>query len=203
MQYGFFLGQTGRHKDAIRENRLAHVLDPFSILTECYYGEHLYWAHRFEGAIEHLHASICLDPGSLMAHVYIGLAYARLGCLSEAIEAFSTAHRLAPGFPYALSLLAYAHARANQRGKAMERRGELEALATKGYMPAFCFASAALGLNEHDRTVEFLEKAYEGKERTVCLLGVEPFFDDLRQHPGFINLVKRLNLPSATSEPQC
>ena len=203
MQYGFFLGQTGRHKDAILENRLAHVQDPFSILIECYYGEHLYWAHRFEDAIEHLHASICLDRGSLMAHVYIGLAYAGLGRLFEAIEAFSAARRLAPRFPYALSLLAYAHARANQRDKAMERRGELEALATRGYMPAFCFASAALGFNEHDRAVEFLEKAYEGKERTVCLLGVEPFFDDLRRHAGFMNLVRRMNFPSPTSEPEC
>ncbi|HLH44068.1 MAG TPA: tetratricopeptide repeat protein, partial [Bryobacteraceae bacterium] len=197
MQYGFFLGQTGRHKDAILENRLAHVLDPFSVLTECYYGEHLYWAHRFEDAIEHLRASICLDPGSLMAHVYIGLAYARVGRLFEAIEAFSAAHKLAPGFPYALALLAYAHARGNQREKAMEQRGELEALAKKGYMPAFCFAVAAHGFNEHDRAVEYLEKAHEGKERTVCLLGVEPFFDDLRQHSGFLNLVRRMNFPSA------
>lgn len=203
MQYGFFLGQTGRHNDAIRENRMAHVLDPLSIVTECYYGEHLYWARRFEDAVEHLHASICLDPGSLMAHVFVGLAHSRSGRLAEAIEAFSTARRLAPSFPYALSLLAYAHARANHHDQAMERRGELEALATRGYMPAFCFAVDALGSNEHDRTVAFLEKAYEARERTVCLLGVEPIFDDLRRHPGFINLVRRMNFPPVNSETGC
>ena len=138
-----------------------------------------------------------------MAHFFIGLAYARLGRLSEAIEAVRTARSLAPGFPPALSLLAYTHARANQRDQAVERRGELQALAAGGHVPAFCFAVAAHGFGEHDRAIEYLEKAYEGKDWAVCLVGVEPLFDDLRQHPGFVNLVKRMNFPSVTSEPQC
>jgi len=133
-----------------------------------------------------------------MAHFFIGLAYARLGRLSEAIEAFSTARGLAPRFPYALSLLAYAHAKAKQRDKALERLGELQALAAGGYVPAFCFAVAAHGFDEADRTIEYLDKAYDGHDLPVCLLGVEPFFDDLRQHPGFITLVRRMNFPSAT-----
>src|SRR5262249_32947494 len=57
MLYGSFLAQTGRLKEAIRENRIAQALDPLSIVTECYYGEHLYLAHRFEEAVEHLRAS--------------------------------------------------------------------------------------------------------------------------------------------------
>jgi serine/threonine-protein kinase len=198
MLYGFFLAQAGRFKEAIRENRIAQALDPLSIVKESYYGEHIYLARRFEDAVEHLRVSIRLDPGCLMAHFFIGLAYARLGRLSEAIEAFSTVRRLAPSFSLALSLLAYAHARANQRDKALERLGELRDLTAEGHVPAFCFAVAALGFGERDRAIEYLEDTYKERDWFMCLLGVEPFFDDLRQHPGFINLVKRMNFPSGT-----
>ena len=71
-----------------------------------------------------------------MAHFSIGLAYARLGRLSEAIEA---GQHEAPGFPLALSLLAYTHARANQGDQALERLGELQALATR----AMCWHSVS------------------------------------------------------------
>jgi serine/threonine-protein kinase len=201
MQYGFFLAQAGRFNEAIRENRIAQALDPLSIVTEGYYGEHIYLARRFEDAVEHLRDSICLDPGCLMAHFFIGLAYARLGRLSEAIEAFSTARSLAPGFPLAVSLLSYAYARANQRDKALERLGELHALAAVGHVSAFCFALAAHGFGERDKAIEYLENAYQEREWLMCLLGAEPFFDDLREHPGFVSLVKRMNLPLATAPP--
>lgn len=144
-----------------------------------------------------------MDPGHSIAHFFIGLAYARLGRLSEAIDAFSTARSLAPGFRHALALLGYAHAKANQHDKAIERLGELQALAAQGYVPAFCFAVSAHGFDEPDRTIECLEKTYEERDWTACLLGIDPFWDDLRQHPGFVNLVRRMNFPSVSSEPGC
>ena len=47
----------------------------------------------------------------------------------------------------------------------------------------------------------YLENTYKERDWFMCLLGVEPFFDDLRQHPGFINLVKRMSFPSAIAAP--
>ena len=76
-------------------------------------------------------------------------------------------------------------------------------LHSRGYVPTFCFAVAAHGFEERDRTIEYLEKAYAEQDWPMCLLGIEPFFDDLREHPGFTNPVRRMNFPSATGRAAC
>ena len=86
-----------------------------------------------------------------------------------------------------------------QRDQALDRLGELRALGAGGYVPSFCFACAAHGFDERDRIIGYLEKSYEERDWAMCLLSVEPFFDDLRQDAQFINLVERMNFPSATA----
>lgn len=52
-----------------------------------------------------------------------------------------------------------------------------------------------MGLGDHKTTLEWLEKAYQDRDFAMPTLGREPAYDPLRQEPGFIALLNRMNLP--------
>ncbi|MDP9138234.1 MAG: hypothetical protein M3N38_08655 [Pseudomonadota bacterium] len=57
-------------------------------------------------------------------------------------------------------------------------------------------ALAAIGLDDFDLAFQRLDEAVDHKTNFVDLLGVEPFFQPLRNDRRFTSLLKRLNLPT-------
>jgi hypothetical protein len=55
---------------------------------------------------------------------------------------------------------------------------------------------AVIGLGEKDRAVEYLEKSYEERSHWLLYLHMDPSMDDLRNHPRFQDLLRRVGLPA-------
>jgi len=76
---------------------------------------------------------------------------------------------------------------------------ELTELATKRYIAPYFFAGIHVGLGEHDRAMEYLEKSYEEHCHWLIYLHIDPSMDGLRDNPRFQSLLRRIGLPALTA----
>ncbi len=49
---------------------------------------------------------------------------------------------------------------------------------------------------DHDRTMDWLEKAFEVRDPNLPYIGFDPLYDPLRSDPRFQDLLRRTNLPT-------
>lgn len=80
--YGWLLTSTGRPDKGIEESRRAVEDDPLSLATNTTLGSSLYFAHRYEQAIQQLRRVSELDPDYGFSRMFLGAAYEQKGELS-------------------------------------------------------------------------------------------------------------------------
>jgi tetratricopeptide (TPR) repeat protein len=154
---------------------------------------HLYYARRFDEAIEQFNRTLEMDYHD--AHVGLGFVYAAKGMNREALPEFEKYSALDRGTPRSIAYLGYVHARLNERSQALRALDELGALAKQRYVPSTSFALVYMGLGDKDHAFTWLEKAYEERAR-LPMLKVDPIWDPLRADPRYTDLLRRIGLPS-------
>ena len=94
--------------------------------------------------------------------------------------------------------LAQTFATAGAADKAIQIVDELNGLAKQRYVAPHFFAGIYIGLGEHDRAIEYLEKSYAEHCHWLIYLHIDPSVDDLRSDPRFQDLLRRVGLPAAS-----
>ncbi len=61
------------------------------------------------------------------------------------------------------------------------------------YVPPYYFALVYNGLGESDKALDYLEKAFAEKNLLMVFLKVDPKWNNLRNEPRFIELMRRMN----------
>ena len=64
------------------------------------------------------------------------------------------------------------------------------------YVGSYGFASLYADLGDRDNAFKWLETAFQERERVMVVLNVHPLFDPIRNDPRFVDLVRRVGLPS-------
>ena len=83
-------------------------------------------------------------------------------------------------------------------GRTAEARGILGRLIemqSGRYSSPWAIAAIYYALGETDSTLDWLEKAYEQRDRAVTVIGVHPRYDALRSHPRYVALVEKMKFP--------
>ena len=191
--YGHYLTWVARYDEAIAQLRFARELDPLSLFIKRVMGISLFLAGHYDQALAQARTLIELDPSDPQAYSVAGRIYLHQGKYEEAIAAIQEARALVGGGPN--PALAYAYAVAGNRKEAMKILHELKELSTREYVPAYSFARIYLGLGEHEKSLDLLEKAYEERNPYMVKLKVEPIFDPIRSDPRFQSLLRRMNFP--------
>ena len=171
--------------------RRSTELDPLSA-ADCARLAYLYYVkgdHR--SAAGHLDKSFDLDWDYPEALFYKGLLSIQLQDLDAAVECLRLSR-----LPLNVGLLAAAYARQGHRPRAEKCVEELRQLSASQYVTPLAEALAAIGLEDSDLAFQRLDEAVDHKTNFVDLLGVEPFFQPLRNDRRFTKLLKRLNLPT-------
>ena len=70
---------------------------------------------------------------------------------------------------------------------------ELLKLSTGRFIPPCHIAQMYNGLDERDKTFEWLEKGFTQRDPKMAFLKVEPKWNNLRDDPRFIDLMRRMN----------
>jgi Flp pilus assembly protein TadD len=154
----------------------------------------LYYARRYDQAIEQLGKTLEMDPNFARAHWILALAYEQVGRSEEAVLECKKAVDLSGGDPVVLGVLGHAYAMSGKRSEAQKVLAELKDLSKRRYVAPFDIALIYSGLGDKAQTLEWLEKAYEDHSQRLLWIKVDPRLDSLRGEPRFQDLLRRMGL---------
>lgn len=192
LAWAIFLIQGGEFARALEELRLAQDLDPLNLeiamgvaSVHCYRGE-------YEQALTE-----CLQIRELNPN------YAEtFGCMAwiaeaqgRSEEAESWLVRLvaeAGRAPLLLAMLARHYALYGNVGKTREILSSLEELSSTRYVSPITFVFVFAGLGEHEKALDYLERAYDVHDTWLWYVSVFPAFQPLRQYDRFNKILDRL-----------
>jgi Flp pilus assembly protein TadD len=158
------------------------------------WGQSLYYAHRYDQAIEQLRNTIDLAPDLWPTHDLLGWVYEVKGQLPEAIVEYQKARQIAGTIAEPLSSLGRAYALEGKVAEARKVLVELNELSKDNWVPPYNFAVIYSALGDKDQAMASLEKAFEERSWYVTNLAVDPKVDNLRSDPRFQDLLHRMNL---------
>jgi len=163
---------------------------------------YLYYAHKYDEAIEQYRKTLEIDPRFGVAHYYLGLAYLQKKEYDKAIAEFKTvmgATGDAQGTKDDLdgddletaAALAYAYAAAGRRAEAQTLLTKMIELQKRRYVSPLYLATVYAGLGDKEQAIAHLNQAYQNRHPGLVLIRVEPLFDSLRDDERFRGLLRR------------
>ncbi len=190
--YAWYLTSLRQNTEAIAEMKKADRLDPLSLIIGADLAEELLIAHRYDEAIKESRKIIEMDSRFAVAHYELGQAYVQKRLYTEAIAELLKAIEDSGGSSTCTSNLAYAYAVSGRRDEAVMLLDGLKKGSNHGFSNAADIALVYVGLNENDRAMASLERAYQERFNPTILF--RPAFDALRSDSRFQDLMHRIGL---------
>src|SRR5262249_29487996 len=181
LRYAEFLSNLAQHDDAIREVRLAHELDPLSLVVQSNIGRLLYYARRYDEAILELKQVLARDPHRVFARVHLAKCYEEKGMYPESLAEMEAVRAEFNGQEGIGQPLLYAG-----RGGLQDARRILkyqEQPPPDGAQNWEFIAGVYARLGERDRAFAWLDLAYENRDFFMTFLQTDPGMDPLRSDP--------------------
>ena len=191
--FAWWLDCQGRTEEALTMSRRARALDPLAI-SGAHLAWHLFFARRYDQAIQELHSALAVKPDDAFALWVLGFTLIANNHPQEAIPVLKKGVSLSNNSPALIGLLVNANAQAGRPADALRLLDELKRRKKTEYVPAAAFVLAYLGLGDYDQAFFWLEQAYKEQSYILLLLKVFPFFDPIRNDPRFIDLLHRVGL---------
>ena len=181
-------------ENAMKELEQARQLGPQSAeLTQWFmvfgfHARHYDWAIKCGQEMVRLHPS----PGSI--HGLLGDCYAQKGDNALALQHCEMATEVGTSLFVRSAEAASTYALAGNRDAAERLLHELVTAEEKEYVRYMFLAQASVALGNDERTLEWLEKAYEQRDPLLVFLKADPRFDPLLGLPRFRRLLRRIGL---------
>jgi TolB-like protein/DNA-binding winged helix-turn-helix (wHTH) protein/Flp pilus assembly protein TadD len=191
--FAYWLVAQGRSEEAVAWCRRARELDPLG--TSSYsLGSILFYSRRYDEAVHELRSALAVRPDDGVVLWYLGFALMAKGQPEEAIPVLEKAVSVSDRSPAVVGTLVRAYAHAGRRAVALRLLAELKKRRQAGYVTAYAFVNAYLGLDDYEETFAWLEEAYKEQSNGLQFLKVHPFYDPIREDPRFKDLVRRVGL---------
>lgn len=190
--YAHLLSNTGRHAEALAEAKLARELNPLFPFAGALEGQFLLHAGQTDEALVRLQKTSELEPRFWMPYLFASSVYTEKGMYTEAVAEAQRARELSPVLTIAVAYGGYALAKAGRQEDARAALGELLKLSNERFVPASHIALIYNGLGEQDEALTWLERGFEQRDPKMTFLNVEPKWNNLRNEPRFIDLMRRL-----------
>jgi serine/threonine protein kinase/Tfp pilus assembly protein PilF len=195
--YAFFLSIMGRQSEALAQLDQLRIRDPINmrqLLTTK--GIILAWGRSFDDALKAFQEAQAIDQTVKVEDFSLGYVYGGKGLYSEAAAHFKKAVEIVGGdedYSLALVFLAATYAKLpDKQAEAREILTRLEAMDT--YVSPATLAIVYAALDENDKAMGALEKAYLERDLQLRFIGVGYEYDGLRSDPRFADLIKRIGL---------
>ncbi len=195
--YATYLSAMGRHKEAIAAIKRAQALDPTSSIIGLDVARTFYYARQYEQAVEQCLRVLGMDPDFYRISDWLSLAYERQKLYDKAFEAILKAMAARGVKPEEMTEYKKSYAASGWKGFWRKQLELTQEAAKEKYVPPYFFARIYARLDERDRTLEWLRKAYDRHSDYLVVLKVEPIFDPLRSDPRFVGLLRNIGLAPA------
>ena len=198
-----FLAPMGLLREAIDELRKIEKQESAQVRNVFGLGWLLYLARDYANAAKKLEQALAINPRYLQARYSLGLAYEALGEYQHSENMFleediRTAYPLIPLRQEVLGMI-----RQGNLDRARQAAYHMEDQYSPGNIDPVAIASTFASLSDHERTMQWLERAYEDRRYWLIYLKSDPAFDSLHDDPRFVQLVAqmRLSTPDRASGP--
>ena len=195
-----FLAKVGRVEEAIAEGQHAVAIDPLSLIGRYQLSLSFFLVRRFDEAIAEAQAGIELDPSFYWLYQSLAWGLGGQGKRDDAVEACRQALHLVPRDPSSQAFLGLALGIAGQHKEALTIVEDLERRQGEEYVGGVWLALAWVGLADHDRAIDWLEKAAADRDGLMVFINRSQLFDPLRAEPRFQALLQKMNFPAATAD---
>jgi TolB-like protein/lipoprotein NlpI len=187
------LASLGRMGEGLAAMQRALELDPLSLIINADMAQMLYFAGRYDAAIQQSRKTLQMNPGFAEARRVCFLALQRAHRNEEALAELETYHRQPDGGPG--GSVGFAYAVLGRRSQAQAVRRELEEQARQRPVPAYDFAVIDAGLGDREAAFAWLEKSLANADPESMILPVDPRLDGLRADARFGRLLTRMGVP--------
>jgi len=174
------------------EANLALKIDPASSYAYVNMSFVSYFARQYDEALAQIERAIALRPDPAETLFPRSIIYVEKGEFDKAIREF---HKMG-NLPHGLGHTGKAYARAGRKAEARTILPKLREHVTKTGIGRYEIALIYAGLQENDQAFEWLERAYEVRDKGLTYLIVDPCLDPLRADPRFQTLIKRVGFPT-------
>jgi tetratricopeptide (TPR) repeat protein len=200
--YHEYLAAMGRFEESQAQILRAQELDPLSLMISADVGWGLYFARRYDEALEQLRKTLELEANFIMAHFILGLTYLQKGRLVQSAAELQKAIALSGDNPLTLALgvQGYVSAVSGRKDGAHRILKKLKTLSRQRYVSSYSLAIVYTGLGEKDAAFASLRGAYEERHDRLIYLNVEPIFDSIRSDPRFRDLLRPIGLERKSSK---
>lgn len=183
-----------RQKDlAVSATERAIELDPLAGTSVGAAGVVYLYFEDYDKAIERFSRVLQLYPDNKFARGNLGLSYVQKGMFEKGLREMQTADQ---DSTTGRADLAYAYAKAGRVEDLKKLLEKLLADEKSNHELAYAIASAYANLGEHDRALDWLEKAYT--EHVAALIGANGdfVFGQISREPRFLALMEKLGYHS-------
>jgi tetratricopeptide (TPR) repeat protein/TolB-like protein len=189
------LANLGRSDEALEQIRRARAFDPAWPLARAHEGHFLFMARRYDQALTHLNDSTKVDPKFWPGQTFRMLTLLALGRYEEAIREsdrlIEGRRQDRPDLPESTAYKGYALARMGRTADAEKVLVELQSRKSRRTSSEALVLHA---LGRDDEALQRLQDAVNERALGVTFLGVYPFWDDLRDSPGFRHVLSQVHL---------
>jgi TolB-like protein len=196
---GGYLTPMGRHREAIAEMKKALELDPLSSPLNNYMGVTYLLAGDYQKSVQQLQHTIDLDPTFPLAHDVLGPALIEMGKYEQAIAEMQRSALLSGVSPDEASTVTAEWLTAFRRGGPngyWQKNLQVTLWAQEhGGTGTLALAGAYARVGNKEKSLEWLQKAYEERNGNLTLMNSEPDYKSLHGDPRFADLLKRMGLP--------
>ncbi len=200
--YAILLTASNRHDEAIREMTKAIDLDPFSFAFNRVGVERLRFAGRYDEALLQNKKVNELFPNEQRFHDDNSLIYGNQGKYDQAVEELLIGMKANKRPEEMIAKVKEGYEKGGWDGYGRMRQEiwleDLSARQAKDpneYIRAISYAFAYAWGKDKDKTIEYLNKAYEERDRNLTQLKVDKIWDFVRDDPRFKELVKKVGIP--------
>ena len=191
---GLFLASRERAEESLAEAARALEFDPVSTSSGCVRARLLYYARRYDQAIDLYRKTLETDPTVAGHCTWASFAFQKASRFGEAITAAKQSSEVSPNEMLPRGALARAYGVMGNRVEARRVLQQMLELSKRRFVSEYDFAAAYSGWDPEE-ALAWLEKGYEGRVGLLVYLKVDGAFDDLHADPRFQDLIRRLAIP--------
>ncbi len=196
IKYSYYLASRGKHDEAILRSSRALELEPVSLNVNTNLAWQLYWARRFDDAIDQINKTFELDCNFAPAHVCLGWNYLLIDRTGDAIKEFEIASGIAGRIPGRIATLACAYGAAGRTDDVRTILDELhrDRRSNDLYVSPRDIALVYSWNGQSEAALAWLDRACSERAAWMSFIKVDPAWDRLRGEPGFQKQAKCLDL---------
>jgi tetratricopeptide (TPR) repeat protein len=204
IEFTDLLRETGRLAEAEEQIRKARALQPGLPVLAVKQAELQLDRGQPDAAIVTLNEALRLRHDIRRAHVALGAAWEMKGDFDRALASYRRALGMNPQDRRALPALGYVLGVMGRTQEAQAIARQLEDIHTRVRHCALQTAVVYAGIGNHEKALDWLERAYQARQAGVPLMAIEYRLETLRKNPRFQAILRELGLrPLESQRMQC